>query len=485
MGLQTLLLLFSILIGILGFSMAQDSAFHDGTTVGDAASTSIWSAPYSSSEYSDILSKIMAGDSSRGFVIPYGDDLSIVPNSPTALNVIAKSGAAFLRGRIYENTADAILTIAAADATNPRIDSIILRYTAANNEIRLVVLEGTPSATPTKPTLTTTAAIYEVELAYVWVAALAATIEGTEIHDSRLFEANFDSLFASLHQDNLIHNSEFMAFSGLDNAGNLAAPDRWTLVLTPSAIAGATKPAQMSRGRGVQITANAASEGFSQQFQVKASTHYVIRLLTNVTAGDVGEIIVTSDSASPLPIQRYVRRTGSWIEETIHYDTEADATKLTVSLLCLNNGDIVSYGQVLAVEGYIPGPFRQIHEMIWFDTYVTDANWEADAKSSADTVIDLSTDYQGLILDGTRGIWVRAQISDSASSGTANANFGIRMPVGGTEVGPRVHVGNLSNGASREGLMFGQIVNRAVTYVVVASSGSNLTATIRIIGIEI
>lgn len=116
----------------------------------------------------------------------------------------------------------------------------------------------------------------------------------------------------------------------------------------------------MARGYAVQITADAADEGITQTFSVTPSSPYAIKGLVNVTAGDVGKIVVTSDAAAPGTITREIHRTGEWMEETIYYTTEADATTLTIRLLAANNGDIVQFGQFLALPGYFPGPFRMI-----------------------------------------------------------------------------------------------------------------------------
>lgn len=398
--------------------MAEDSAPWEGTTIGDAASTDVWSAPYSDDEWADIDSKLEQSNVAKGYIIPsYGNSLRVHANSPAALNVLVETGAIRIRGRLYELTAQSTQTVTAADATNPRIDRVVARITFASQTIRLAVLAGTPAATPSLPTLTQNATTYEISLAYIWVAALAASVAEAEIHDERVFAPNLEYA-PFLSQENLIHNSEFMAFSDLDNATHTRAPDMWDLVLTPSNLTTATKPAQMSRGRAVQLTADASNEGISQTFRIKASTVYAIRALINVTAGDVGVIQITDNGASPATITRNIRRTGSFIEETIYYTTPSDATTIRVDLLCSASTDVVQFGQVLAVEGYSPGPFRQIHEIIPLVRPVDDASWTVTAKSDGDTTIDLDSDFGGIILPGTRSVFVGLQAYDSGSAGS-------------------------------------------------------------------
>lgn len=403
--------------------MAEDSLLWDGTTTGHAASTDIWNAPYSSAEMSDLFSTLLGSDVAKGFVIPgFGNDLKVQANSPVALNVVVKSGRLMVRGRLYGNTSDNTLTIGAADATNPRLDRIVARISFAAQTLTLAVLAGTAAATPSLPALTQNTTTYEISLAYVWVAATATTLADTEIHDERVFAANLESILGTIHQSNLLRNSEFMAFS--QGSGTHCA-DLWELVLTPSNFQVATKPAAMSRGRAIQITADAANEGMYQRIYVKPSTTYVIKGLVNVTAGDVGVVKITTNSASPNTITRNIRRTGAWIEELIYYTTESDATYLDLSLLCLSNTDIVKFGQFLLVEGYIPGTFRQIRELIMFsENGVVAAN--IGAESSGAQTITCQTEWPNHVPEGTIGIVVNMQTTGA----TVNTGVLLRTLVG-------------------------------------------------------
>jgi hypothetical protein len=170
--------------------MAEDSFPWDGTTTGHAASTDVWSAPYSSLEFGDFHSKLFGSNAARGFVIPgYANNARVKANSPAALNVLVDTGMVWLRGKGYENTAQQTLSLSTADATNPRIDRIVLRitYAAATQTVSAAVLTGTPAATPALPALTQNSTTYEISLAYIWVAATATTIAEAEVHDERIF----------------------------------------------------------------------------------------------------------------------------------------------------------------------------------------------------------------------------------------------------------------------------------------------------------
>lgn len=465
--------------------MAEDSAFWPGTAIGDAASSTIWNAPYTDAEYSDIWSKFMASDSNRGFVVGgFGNNLQVYENTPNAMSVLVATGAIFIKGRLYENTAVNTLTITTNTSGNPRLDRIIIRVNVPAQTIRAFVLTGTPAANPTLPALTQTATTFEISLGYIWVATGTSTIVDEDIHDEREFicaSANYND---SANFPNLVRNSEFMGFSSLSGGATTGAPDFWDLVLTPSDVASYTKPAQMARGRAIQITTNAASEGISQTAYVKASTTYSIRLLGRVTAGDVGSVVVTTNSAAPGTVTRYIRRTATWVEERIVYTTEADATQITVKLLGLNNGDIIQYGQVLLIEGYVPGPFRQFSEVITFIEPITDANWNNTAKSTANTTITLTADFQALILLGTKNIFVTIKARDSGSAAGTPTFFIQPYASGGVGVWVGLYLEGVGNDKYRGNQGIIALDTALRFYANVTASGvGTCDCTITIVGI--
>jgi hypothetical protein len=397
--------------------MAEDSAFWQGTTVGDAASTDVWSAPYNDAEFSDIYSKILGSNVAKGYVIPtYGNDLKVSANSPVALNVLIATGALFIRGRIYETTAQITATIEAADVTNPRLDRVIARVSLSSSvqTIRIVVLKGTAAATPALPALTQNATTYEISLGYVWVAANATTISDADVHDEREFAVNFREA-AYKTAINLVRNSEFLG----DIQSRIYAPADWDLVLSPSAILTATKPAQMVRGNYISITSDAASEGISQTIPVTPSTPYAIKALINVTAGDVGQIVVTTNSASPSTITRTIRRTGTDLEERIFYPTESDATTMTIKLLAVNSTDVIKFGQVLCLPGYNAGPYRMCsynEDMILLDRLIL-------------TATQANLDFQN-IPSGYRAIKIVASLRTGTAATSENITLRINNDSG-------------------------------------------------------
>jgi hypothetical protein len=109
---------------------------------------------------------------------PYADS--------TGMNVKVKAGQALVRGHYYDSTGTETIVIPAADATNPRIDRVVLRLDPTANTILLHLLQGTPAASPSAPALTQTdGAIYDLPLAQVYVAANETIIAPGNVTDER------------------------------------------------------------------------------------------------------------------------------------------------------------------------------------------------------------------------------------------------------------------------------------------------------------
>jgi hypothetical protein len=125
-------------------------------------------------------------------------DLAVAAGSGLTLSVAA--GEALIRGDdtthtgyqgLYHVTVDSTYsgpTLAAADATNPRVDSVILRVWDATentgqslNSAVIASVQGTPAASPVAPALPATALL----LANVTVPAGATSIVSSNISDQR------------------------------------------------------------------------------------------------------------------------------------------------------------------------------------------------------------------------------------------------------------------------------------------------------------
>lgn len=136
-----------------------------------------------------------------GGVVALGD-LAVTANSPAAMNVLVASGSIWIPGTtntaqgMYHcfNDASVTLSITAASATNPRIDTIVAQvedaaYAGATNAWKLAVVTGTATVGATLANLTGAGAVpaSSLVLAYVLVAANATTIVSGAIQDNRIF----------------------------------------------------------------------------------------------------------------------------------------------------------------------------------------------------------------------------------------------------------------------------------------------------------
>lgn len=86
----------------------------------------------------------------------------------------------------YENTDVLELELATANGVNPRIDRVVVRWSAVSREIRLAVLTGTAVASPTPPALTRNNDVYELGIADIAVAKGVVSITAGSITDIRL-----------------------------------------------------------------------------------------------------------------------------------------------------------------------------------------------------------------------------------------------------------------------------------------------------------
>ena len=104
----------------------------------------------------------------------------------TGMNVLVLAGSAWINGYAYENTDALTLELATADGINPRVDRVVVRWSAVNREIRLAVLTGLAVATPVAQALTRTNDVYELGIADIIVPQGAVSVTSGNITDTRL-----------------------------------------------------------------------------------------------------------------------------------------------------------------------------------------------------------------------------------------------------------------------------------------------------------
>lgn len=126
----------------------------------------------------------------EGVKVATGTDLLVYGDS-SGMQVKVPAGQSMVRGHYYANDALVTLAVTTANASNPRIDNVVLELDPSANTIQLKVVAGTPAASPVAPTLTQTdAGIYQQLLATVYVGAAVATITAANVTDARSFVAS-------------------------------------------------------------------------------------------------------------------------------------------------------------------------------------------------------------------------------------------------------------------------------------------------------
>lgn len=153
-----------------------------------------------------------------------------VTSDGSGMSVSVASGQAQVEGFFFESDAALALTIAVANATNPRIDTVVARLDRAANSITLAVVAGTPAATPARPVLSATDALHEMPLADVRVDAAVGVIAAGKVTDRRTFARNLAATQTGLR--NRVHNGDFRVnergyVSGTALAVGAYCFDRW------------------------------------------------------------------------------------------------------------------------------------------------------------------------------------------------------------------------------------------------------------------
>jgi hypothetical protein len=135
---------------------------------------------YDAADFASYFGKIVSNG------IFYASATNLQVSAGTGMEVDIAAGAAWINGYSYENTDTLALTLDTAHGVFPRIDRIVVRWSAVDREIKLAVITGVPTATPDAPALTRNNDIYELCIAEVIVPQAAASIEASDITDTRL-----------------------------------------------------------------------------------------------------------------------------------------------------------------------------------------------------------------------------------------------------------------------------------------------------------
>jgi hypothetical protein len=117
----------------------------------------------------------------NGIINGSGANLAVTATG-AAMNATVAAGSALVQGILYDRLVSSTVAIAASHATLGRLDYIVVRVVprgAGENiegKSELVVITGTPAASPTLPALIQTSALYEFPIGYVTVDPAVTTI---------------------------------------------------------------------------------------------------------------------------------------------------------------------------------------------------------------------------------------------------------------------------------------------------------------------
>ena len=214
----------------------------------------------------------------------------------SGMTVSTKTGDALVRGHYYTSTSNVTLTIAAAHATLPRIDRVVLKLDPTANSTTLVVLEGVPDASPVPLALTQTDGdIYEFPLALVAVGAGVTVISDANLTDQRVILASTATLqvdLTALEADVATNTSDIATNTANigDNASAIANP---LASFITDATTARTITAAADSGKTIQFTSGSATV-----VTVNASTDLLAGARVDIIADGAGELTVTADGAT-------------------------------------------------------------------------------------------------------------------------------------------------------------------------------------------
>jgi len=140
---------------------------------------------------------------SGGTINPAYDTAFNVFGDASGFNVKVNPGEAYLDGGYYADDAQRTLPINGPNATNPRIDLVVLRWDGPLSTADVIVLQGTPAVTPASPAVTQNrGGRWEEALGEVRVNVGVTNIAASAVTDRRRYaNAERTSDTAALRED--------------------------------------------------------------------------------------------------------------------------------------------------------------------------------------------------------------------------------------------------------------------------------------------
>lgn len=292
------------------------------------------------------------------------NDLVVAPTGTPSMAVTVSGatqgsvgGNAWLPGgyRVY-NDAQATLTIAAADATNPRIDLVVaaIDTTATPYTPSLRIIAGTPAASPVAPSVPV--GLIVLTLAQIAVAANATSIVAANITDKRVIAGlQGDGSRITNIPASAIPVATTTTVGAVKGGTSVLVAGDGTLSATPTSIGAATAAQGAKADTALQTSQLGQAGGVAKEDDFTAhladDVHHV-----NYSA-DTGAADAYVVTLSPVPTAWVAGMTVSFL--ATHANTGASTISITgltgtksitknVSI-ALTSGDILA-GQIITVE---------------------------------------------------------------------------------------------------------------------------------------
>lgn len=189
-------------------------------------------------EDTDVLAEDFArfasGILSNGVLEDDNNTLKVTANNGMAVSVAP--GYCWINGHFGKCEYAETFSIGTADGTNARYDRAVARLDYSMRKISIVILKGTPAATPEIPAITRDGTYYDLGLAVIYIRAGALAVSDSDITDTRSDSAVCGGVLArtaeKLALDGKADKSEI---DGLTNVGDIkitacaSAPQKWLI----------------------------------------------------------------------------------------------------------------------------------------------------------------------------------------------------------------------------------------------------------------
>ena len=134
---------------------------------------------------SEIFRKYFNSFVGNGVFAEHGNALQVLSRTPEVMQVVVRSGKAFINGAFYDNDDDKVLSITAADPVLNRVDAIVVSCDFIQRKVTAEVVTGTPATEPAHYTPVRNSDKYELLLAEIYVPFASIAVKQENITDFR------------------------------------------------------------------------------------------------------------------------------------------------------------------------------------------------------------------------------------------------------------------------------------------------------------